>query len=320
MEIFQKYRGIIGTVTFHALLIALMLYLHFSAPFPPPPEDGILINFGTNEIGMGNIEPQEQTYSPPVENREEQTSPPVQSDPEPPVKQEVKAEEQLMTQDVEDAPVVKTAAQKKKEEDDRILKEELDRKRLAEIEKARVERLERERIETERKRQEEIERQRVEAERKKQEEQQQQRNAISERMSRSFGGAADNDSKAGEGVGSQTGNQGSKTGSANSTNRSNEDSKGSGVVPYLEGRNVIGSLAKPEYKVNDYGTVVVTITVDKEGMVTSAVPGAKGSTTTDSRLWEAAKKAAIVTRFNKLTDPNAPLTQKGTIIYQFRLL
>jgi TonB family protein len=83
---------------------------------------------------------------------------------------------------------------------------------------------------------------------------------------------------------------------------------------------VIGSLTKPEYNINDYGTVVVQITVNKDGAVVTAVPGAKGSTTMDSRLLEAAKKAALTARFNKVTAPEAPVYQRGSITYHFKLL
>ena len=84
----------------------------------------------------------------------------------------------------------------------------------------------------------------------------------------------------------------------------------------LAGRNP-ESLPKPEYKYQIEGKVVVEITVDKQGNVTDAVPGVKGSTTLNEQLLSAAKKAALKAKFDK--KPDAPSYQKGTITYFFRL-
>ena len=85
----------------------------------------------------------------------------------------------------------------------------------------------------------------------------------------------------------------------------------------LKGRTVVGRLPKPAYAVQNSGTVVVDILVDRYGNVTSAVPGGTGTTVTDKTLWEAARKAALNTQFNVKAD--APLQQAGTITYIFRL-
>jgi colicin import membrane protein len=318
MSFFNKYRGMIGTVLFHGMIIALMLYIHFSAPFPPPPEQGILVNFGTNDEGSGTIEPQRQPYTP--QEEEEAASVPQSSSP--PVQVAEKAEtspKELMTQDLEEAPAV-TKQKSQKEEEDRKKREEAEKDRLEQLERERLAVAERQRIENERKRAEEAERQRIEAERKEQERQQQLRDQLKARMDNSFGGNADTGDNRGEGTQTRTGNQGQQSGSVDSNVRSDDPSKGSGISFSLDGRSVIGSLAKPEYQVNEYGTVVVEITVDKEGRVVSAVPGKKGSTTSDSRLLEAARKAALLARFNKVTDTGAAVYQKGSITYHFRLL
>ena len=84
----------------------------------------------------------------------------------------------------------------------------------------------------------------------------------------------------------------------------------------LAGRNP-ESLPKPEYYKQIEGKVVVEITVDKYGNVTDAIPGAKGSTTLDANLLDAAKKAALKAKFDK--KPDAPAYQKGTITYYFKL-
>jgi len=61
----------------------------------------------------------------------------------------------------------------------------------------------------------------------------------------------------------------------------------------------------------------VKITVDRNGKVIAAIPGAKGSTTMDSALLSAAKQAALSAKFDKKTS--APTKQTGTITYHFVL-
>ncbi|NJM14151.1 MAG: hypothetical protein HC896_01085 [Bacteroidales bacterium] len=59
------------------------------------------------------------------------------------------------------------------------------------------------------------------------------------------------------------------------------------------------------------------ITVDKNGNVTNAVPGVKGSTTLNRYLLSEAKKAAMRSKFDQA--PNAPAYQQGTVTYRFIL-
>lgn len=85
----------------------------------------------------------------------------------------------------------------------------------------------------------------------------------------------------------------------------------------LKGRKVIGTLPSPAYGVQASGTVVVTIWVDNYGTVQKAVPGASGTTVTDTNLWNAARKAAMEAHFDMSSD--APPMQEGTITYIFNL-
>ena len=86
----------------------------------------------------------------------------------------------------------------------------------------------------------------------------------------------------------------------------------------LKGRSVDGALPRPAYNVQESGTVVVTIWVDNYGKVRKAVAGADGTTTTDKKLWAAARKAAMETRFTM--DSDAPALQQGSISYIFRVI
>ena len=50
----SKRNGIIGTVLFHALLLVAFLFLGLTYQDPPPPEEGISINFGFIDEGFGS--------------------------------------------------------------------------------------------------------------------------------------------------------------------------------------------------------------------------------------------------------------------------
>ncbi|WP_319479727.1 SH3 domain-containing protein [uncultured Draconibacterium sp.] len=91
---------------------------------------------------------------------------------------------------------------------------------------------------------------------------------------------------------------------------------GAGISFDLGGRSAI-SLPKPDYPGNDAGIVVVKVIVDKNGKVTSAEPGARGTTIANKAFWDEAKQAALKAKFN--IDQDAPAFQQGTISYRFRL-
>jgi TonB family protein len=84
----------------------------------------------------------------------------------------------------------------------------------------------------------------------------------------------------------------------------------------LSGRNLVGRLPLPTYNLNEDGVVVVAITVDKDGNVTKATSGVKGSTTLNKTLLDAAERAARQAKFTR--NPNA-IEQTGTITYIFKL-
>ncbi|MBO4446557.1 MAG: energy transducer TonB [Bacteroidales bacterium] len=85
---------------------------------------------------------------------------------------------------------------------------------------------------------------------------------------------------------------------------------------HLEGRTKV-HLPAPQFNEQESGTVIVTITVDQYGNVTDAQCGAPGTTTSNPRLWAAARKAALESKFNM--KANAPVKQTGTITYVFTL-
>ncbi|OPZ97931.1 MAG: hypothetical protein BWY70_01357 [Bacteroidetes bacterium ADurb.Bin408] len=108
------------------------------------------------------------------------------------------------------------------------------------------------------------------------------------------------------------GYQGNPNGNPNSGEP--QGSQGNGISFSLSGRSS-KNIPHPEYNSPEQGTVVVSITVDKNGKVIKAIPGAKGTTTTDGTLRRLAEQAALKATFD--ANPNAPEEQIGTITYKF---
>ena len=132
---------------------------------------------------------------------------------------------------------------------------------------------------------------------------------IQEQMSGLFG----KDNSGIRGTTQGTGTQGVPTGNSKTGAK-----KGvGGIGSYdLGGRSVgSGGLAQPLYTVNDYGTVVVNITVDPNGNVIQAGIG-RGTNTPSPALRNEALRAARSTKFNAINSSN---NQKGTITYRFNL-
>ena len=98
----RSKRGLAGTIVFHIGLLAFAILFGFATPLPLPEEEGILINFGTDDFGAGDEEPM---YS---EVPEEST---------PPLPQEAitptESTEEIISQDFEEAPVVVEKPQEK---------------------------------------------------------------------------------------------------------------------------------------------------------------------------------------------------------------
>lgn len=264
--------GLTGTIIFHTIIVLLVVFFGYSTPLPLPSEEGILVNFGTDDEGLGETEPK---YSEPIEKQA------VNKESEQELAEEAVSDETNdgnITQDFEEAPVVKEQAKK---EEKKVAKTETKPKQ--------------------------------QAEEKTEEKQEQKVNELA-----LFPGRDRNsDSSSGEGETQGDGNQGYKTGSVDSDNHTGGNSTGGNGTDYsLSGRNP-ESIPKPEYTIQIDGKVVVEITVDKNGVVTDAVPGVKGSTTLDANLLAAAKRAALKAKFDR--NPDAPAFQKGTITYYFKL-
>jgi outer membrane biosynthesis protein TonB len=263
-----------------------MFVLGFSAPPPRDIEEGIEVNFGLEETGVGLIEPS-GTKS------QEESVPAAKSASTPGY-----VEESILTQEHEEAPeVIKTdpAVEKK-----RLGQIEAEKARRAEIEMERT-----------RREQEEIERKKIEAEQKRLAD-------IIDKTRNALEGAINSGTNTNsEGVKEGEGNQGSPTGSTGSRNHSDGSGYGNKGVSYvLDGRE-FRKLPRPEYNYQAEGKVVVEVSVDRSGKVVQAIAGIKGSNTLDEYLLRVAREAALEAQFD--ASPDAPAIQKGSITYIFIL-
>jgi colicin import membrane protein len=282
----EKGKGIAGATILHTVIFLLLILVGFAAPKPKEQENGILVNFGTDETGFGLVEP-----SPPESSEEAAAA-------QPAVAVNAVKEQASQTQNFDnEAPEIKKAdpeAEKKK-------KEQLEAEKVRKTQ-----------IEADRKKKalEDAEKARIAAEAKR----------ISDIQDRTKNALANSknsgtNSKS-EGTAGGSGNQGDPNGSLNSKVRGPGGTGDNGLSYSLEGRDTL-SMPRPRYDYQVEGRVVVDISVDRNGNVTSAVPGGKGSTSLHESLLSAAKEAALKAKFKP--KPEAGLTQRGTITYNFKL-
>lgn len=292
----EHKRGLISTAVFHIALILFLIFMGFHIPLPLPGEEGILINFGVEDFGSGDVEP---SNSASAQSVPKETSPPEQQIVP---TQIAEAKEEILTQDIEETAAIESQKEKPKEKTPEEIAEE---KRLQEeLVKKRIE-------DKKRKEQEETERKRKEEEARKAQ-------ANSDMIKNAFGnGKNDNaNNSTGEGETTYKGNQGQKNGSVDSKNHGIGHGLGAdGSGWSLKGRKNI-KLPKPDYNIQEEGKVVVEIRVNSYGQVISATPGKKGTTIQSSALYRIAKQAALKAKFD--AKPNTP-DQIGTITYVFIL-
>ena len=97
----DKIRGILGTVLVHIAILALLLILGFSTSLPLPGEEGVEVSLGKDMEGFGSIQPEKPAVV-------QKTTPPPQS--------QAEKEEEIVTQDIEEAPLTETSEEEEAEE------------------------------------------------------------------------------------------------------------------------------------------------------------------------------------------------------------
>jgi colicin import membrane protein len=329
----QHKEGLVITVLFHIGLLLLLFWFKFVTPLPLPEEKGIMVDFGLSEVGSGAVEPPKQStpQTPPqiIDNKvtQETTQPPVPQTGTPAPSSPTASKEPVLTQNFEEAAAIEEAKKKAREEERKKeeQKKALDKQKVQQ-ESDRLNKLASEkRIQDSLKRLDDarIAEQRRIAEARRRDsiqkaDEQAKMAEINSRAKNVFGstsGQGDaNSQSSGQGVTYQPGNQGSATGTAGAGQYG--PGGGEGITFNLTGRSM-RTMIKPVYSENEEGVVVVTITVDINGNVVNAVAGARGTTSMNQNLWQAAIRAAKATKFD--ANRNAPAQQTGTITYRFVL-
>lgn len=109
----KKYtrKGLYGTLLFHALLLLSFMFMGLTYTIPPPPEEGITINFGFDDFGGEKIQTEEivEELQESVESAEEVNTPKVIETP---------------TQTLEDAPTTTKEKPKKETPSEKVEKKE----------------------------------------------------------------------------------------------------------------------------------------------------------------------------------------------------
>ena len=116
----SKRKGIIGTILFHALLMVAFLFMGLKYQDPPPAEEGISINFGFSEQGVGEVD---------SESTEELT----EIVEEEIIEQQIESTEEIVTQSLVETPVVEKTEKKKK-----VIKKEEPKEEVIEEKKPEV--------------------------------------------------------------------------------------------------------------------------------------------------------------------------------------
>lgn len=303
----QHLKAWVWSLLIHGAII--LFFVLFKMVVPDPPmfaggSDGVEVNFGTSEDGMGDVQP-----SPAMDEEIATATPPK---PEPVAEQQ---EEKIVTQDLEETPAVvekKIEPVKKVEKKivppTPVVKKEV---KPVPVETKPVEKVIEKPVEPAK--------------------------PVVNSAAIYKGKKNQNPSTGNEGTTGKPGDQGVKEGSLYSKNHGkgggtgdgsgngpggsggglgdgNGPGTGSGVTFNLDGRKML-AIPKVNDNSQETGKVVVSITVDKTGKVINAVPGARGSTTTATGLYAKAKQAAMKAQFD--VNPNAAEEQKGTITFIF---
>lgn len=259
LETEEERKSFVITSVLFVMMFLLFFFFGLKS-LDPPPENGIVINFGTSDVGSGDIQPTKA----------------IQSAPQPATsKPSAASDEQVMSQDIEEAVVMKET--KKEKPAKSTAKAEVKPKAVESPKPAK---------------------------------------STSDALSSLLNGPkSDGKASGGEGNDNLAGDKGNPDGNpyANSYYGSGTGS-GGGRGWGLNGRK-LSATGKVVHKCNEFGTVVVQITVNRNGNVIAA-KYTKGTTNTDPCLVEPA--LATARKYKWQPDSNAPETQIGFITVNFK--
>ena len=106
----RKHKTIaaVGTILVHALILLALFFMAFRTPLPLPGEEGVEVDLGMYNQGMGNIQPDHSAIP-------EQSTPP-----KPHEDESSKSKEEVVTQDTEEAPAIKKEKEKEPKQDQKV--------------------------------------------------------------------------------------------------------------------------------------------------------------------------------------------------------
>jgi len=275
-----RSRSLLLTLLIHGLIFLALLFIIMRSAIPPFPEaggsGGVLVNIGYVDMASGDVQPMSTNVTKEPNPVKEQAQP--------------QQEEKILTSNDEESPVMKEEVKKDiKKETKKITKTATPP------------------VKTEKK----VEPEKVVDKKALY----QGKNTNSTSQGTATTGTGDQGSKNGDPFSKYYGKNGNGTGPGQGTGTGPGTGPGNGGISFdLAGRRLV---RKPtiDDKSQETGKVVVSITVDKDGNVTEARPGARGSTTTSSYLFGKAKEAAMRAKFSP--NPDGTDIQKGTMTFVF---
>ena len=104
----DKTIAVVGTILVHALVLLVLFLMAFRTPLPLPGEEGVEVDLGMMNQGMGQVQP-------------EQSAIPEQSTPPKPHEEETsKSEDEIVTQDTEEVPAIQKEKEKEPKKDPEV--------------------------------------------------------------------------------------------------------------------------------------------------------------------------------------------------------
>ncbi len=292
----DRRRGIIGTIIVHVIILVALFILALRTPLPLPGEEGVEVNFGYDDRGMGDI--QHETPPPIKKLPSAQPKPqPIEQPKAPPPQKE------FITQETEEAPAIKQKKEPVKEEPKEVKKEEKPEKPVEKVVEKKPE--ETPVDSTIVNRAEEVTKEPVK----------EPKPVVNPKAL--YTGTSKNKEGTNQGIKQGSGDMGKPQGYKDSDKYDGRGGEGNGPSFNLEGR---GSkyLEHPSAKFSEVGTVVVNIWVDRNGNVVKAQVNPRGTTIINQKQRQIAVDAAKNSTFT--TNQTAPETQRGTITYTFILM
>ena len=288
---YKKQIALISTILFGFGLIIILLNIFFITTIPAFPEDtgggggnlGIEVNLGNSENGMGDVQ-SDEISTPEISSKHSES-------------QALSQEEDKILSDENGEEINSKKVEKKLKKDKKIV-DKIDNKKVEKDNLYKEPTIDERAIY---KKSNKVKNQGITGKPGD------QGNPNGTIYSKNYKGNGGGGNGSGPGHGGGIGNgEGTGVGSG----------KGPGISFKLKDRSK-KYLPEPKYDIQESGTVVVEIIVNRDGKVIKAKAGAKGTTTQSPVLWKRSEDAALRANFSSNSD--APDEQKGTVTYKYVL-